>query len=120
MEKISASDVRNTLIHAAESLKQASAALREKEQTIQEFRRRQEAEKLATELEAKNLSNTYGHTQEEVVTQLMNLTPEKRAGVEEAVRWFSSEGKFASIDTDDTGGVKDNSAFVQFITGNIN
>lgn len=124
MEKLSAQQVRVLLAHSADMLEKQAKVIVELTAQNEAYRRRAEAEKIASDLQEKNLSPAWGASEEEVVQKILKLPPEKLAAVRMAVDFAAPHDPFAHLDNsrdghEGSGRVKGSSAFEQYIFGNI-
>jgi len=124
MEKLSAQQVQYLLAHSADMLEKQAHEIRELRARNEAYQRREEASKIASDLQDKNLSPAWGSSEEEVVQHIMNLPQDKLAAVRMAVEFAAPHDPFAYLDNsresfEGDGRVKGASAFEQFIFGNM-
>lgn len=126
MEKISSSQMRATIQTSSALLKQASARIKELEAENAAYKRRDHASKLASAIREKNLSPSWGDSDDRLVEHIMQMPSEKLAAVEAAVEMAAPHDPFAYIQDDESShrdGVRvkvaGGSSLEQYVLGNI-
>jgi hypothetical protein len=124
MNGVSAQKLQQLLVHASEMVKSASVALAEKDQLIEEYRRRDEASKIASAMKEKNIVPTWALSDDDAVGHIMQMDSEKIAAVKMAVDMAAPQDPFAHLDNSRgdegmSGHTKGASVFEQFIMGNV-
>lgn len=123
MEKISAQDVVRVLGDNAEALEKAASMIVDQAQELERYRRREEAQKIASAMREKNLAPTWAPTEEEAVTTIEQLPSEKLAALKMSVDMATPQDPFAHLeqkeDTATGGPIPGTSAFERFVLGDL-
>ena len=124
MDKLSTQQVQYLQAHSADMLEKAAARIKELEEVVTEFRRKDEAEKIASQMKEKNLSPSWGAAGSDIVDEIMSFPADKIAAVRMAIDMAAPHDPFAQLDSSrdaapGEGRVKGASAFEQFVMGNI-
>lgn len=121
--QITMSQMRTAMAEGAGLLKSASARIAALEQELYQYKMRDYATKLASQMRDKNLSPSWGSTQDEVVHHLMTMPRDKLAAVAQAVEMAAPHDPFARLDQTASFGSSNagrgGSAFEQYVMGLI-
>jgi len=123
MEKISAQDAVRVYADTAAALEKAAGVIENQAQELERYRRREEAQKIASAMREKNLAPTWAPTEEEAVSTIERMPREKLAALKMSVDMATPQDPFAHLEHKDdaatSGSVRGTSAFERFVLGDI-
>jgi hypothetical protein len=123
MEKISAQDAVRVYADSAEALEKAASIIEDQARELERFRRREEAQKIASSMREKNLAPTWAPTEEEAVATIEQLPSEKLAALKMSVEMATPQDPFAHLEQKEEsaggGTIPGTSAFERFVLGDL-
>lgn len=123
MEKISAQDAARVAADSAVALEKAASVIESQAQELERYRRREEAQKIASSMREKNLAPTWAPTEEEAVTAIEQMPSEKLAALRMSVDMATPQDPFAHLeqkeDAASGGPVPGTTALERFVLGDL-
>lgn len=122
MEKISAQKVVRILGDAAVALDKAASIIAAQQQELGQYRRKEDATKIASAMREKNLAPTWAPTEEAAVQHILQLPMDKMAALRMSVDMATPQDPFARLDKDpetshSSSSVPGTSSFERFVLG---
>jgi hypothetical protein len=123
MEKISAKDAVRVYADSAEALEKAAGIIESQAQELERYRKREEAQKIASAMREKNLAPTWAPTEQEAVKTIEQLPSQKLAALKMSVDMATPQDPFAHLEQKEdagTGGhVQGTSALERYVLDDL-